>query len=262
MGFKLPRVMGHRGAAASAPENTLAGLRKAAELGASWVEFDVMLTGDGVPVLFHDDNLQRITGLDALMASTPYERVKTLDAASWFGPGFAPEPVPSLKDALALLRELDLRPNMEIKPTPGRDVETAEAALETTAAAWPAAAPPPLISSFSRMSLAAARALQPHWPRALIAHKVPLDWRIALEALGCAAFHLNAKVLDWPFVAEVKSAGYQVAAFTVNRPARAKALIESEVDCIISDAPERILAAWAKAKRPGRSETAVQETGR
>ena len=68
------------------------------------------------------------------------------------------------------------------------------------------------------MSLAAARVLQHDWPRGLVAHKVPLDWHITLEALGCAAFHLNSTVLDWPFVAQVKTAGYQVAAFTVNRP--------------------------------------------
>ncbi|MEM7223461.1 MAG: glycerophosphodiester phosphodiesterase family protein [Pseudomonadota bacterium] len=258
MVFKLPRVMGHRGAAAAAPENTLCSIRKAAELGARWVEFDVMLTGDAVPVLYHDDNLQRITGLDALMATTPYETVKTLDAASWFGPGVEPEPVPSLEAAVALLLELDLRPNVEIKPTPGRDVETAQAALETLAEHWPAEAPPPLISSFSRMALAAARVMQPDWPRALIAHKIPLDWRITLEALGCAAFHLNAKVLDWPFVAEVKSAGFQVAAFTVNRPGRARELVESDVDCIITDQPDRILAALAKAS----SGAAVQQASR
>ncbi len=258
MGFKLPRVMGHRGAAAAAPENTLASIRKAAELGAHWVEFDVMLTGDGVPVLYHDDNLQRITGMDALMATTPYDTVRTLDAASWFGPGVAPESVPSLEDALKLLLELDLRPNIEIKSTPGRDVETAQAALETIATGWPADGPPPLISSFSRMSLAAARVLQPAWPRALVAHKVPLDWNIALEALGCAAFHLNSKVLDWPFVAQVKTAGYQVAAFTVNRPARARELIESKVDCIITDQPDRIISALSGLDQSRRSGAAVQ----
>ena len=57
----LATVIGHRGAAARAPENTLAGLRKAKELGADWVEFDVMLSGDGVPLLIHDETLQRTT---------------------------------------------------------------------------------------------------------------------------------------------------------------------------------------------------------
>ena len=57
----LQPVIGHRGAAARAPENTLAGLRRAHELGAAWVEFDVMLTADRVPVLIHDETLERTT---------------------------------------------------------------------------------------------------------------------------------------------------------------------------------------------------------
>ena len=67
----LPRVIGHRGAAGAAPENTLASIRKARELGASWVEFDVKLTRDGQAILFHDDDLERTTdGRGAVAATT------------------------------------------------------------------------------------------------------------------------------------------------------------------------------------------------
>ncbi|HVC57601.1 MAG TPA: glycerophosphodiester phosphodiesterase family protein, partial [Stellaceae bacterium] len=65
------RVIGHRGAAARAPENTLAGLRRAKALGCSWVEFDVRLTGDGVPVLCHDSRLDRTTDGSGLIADLP-----------------------------------------------------------------------------------------------------------------------------------------------------------------------------------------------
>src|SRR3989304_501563 len=115
--LKLPRVMGHRGAAALAPENTLGGFRRAAARGIGWIEFDVMLTGDGVPVLFHDDNLKRITGRDAPMAETPYSVVRTLDAGSWFAPDFAAERIATLEAAIAVLDELQLSANIEIKPT-------------------------------------------------------------------------------------------------------------------------------------------------
>ncbi|MDH3234758.1 MAG: glycerophosphodiester phosphodiesterase family protein [Alphaproteobacteria bacterium] len=250
MDIDLPLVMGHRGAAAWAPENTLASIRKAAELGASWVEFDVMLTGDGRPVLFHDDNLKRVTGLDALMADTSYAKVNKLDAGRWFAAEFAGERVPPLEAALDLVWQLGLRPNIEIKSTPGRDVETAQAALEIATRAWNRRRPAPLISSFSRMSLAAARVLRPDWPRGLIAHKVPLDWQLALTALGCSSFHLNSKCLTWEFVAQVKSAGYKVAAFTVNQKQRARELIDCNVDCLITDVPDRIAAALeARAER-------------
>ena len=250
--FRLPPVMGHRGAAAHGPENTLASIRRAAEAGATWVEFDVMLTGDGVPVLFHDDSLDRVTGTPGLMAETPAARVAELDAGAWFAPEFRGEGVPSLRAALALMLELGLHPNMEIKSTPGRDVETAIAALRVTAEVWPKDGPPPLVSAFSRMSLAAAMTLQPDWPRALITFEIPADWQTALKALDCRAFHVYHKVLDWELVPLIHAAGCQVAAFTVNDEREAAALYDAAVDCVISDAPDRALA----AHRAGRAKPA------
>lgn len=243
MSLELPRIMGHRGTAAWAPENTLASIRKAAELGATWVEFDVMLSGDGRPVLFHDDNLKRLTGLDAWVAETPYGKLKTLDVGARFASEFAGETMPSLEAALDLVWALGLNANIEIKSTPGRDVETAEAALKVVAGAWSQDRPPPLISSFSRMSLAAARVLQPDWPRGLIARRVPKDWPSVLAALGCASLHLGARRLDRVSVARIKRAGYLVAVFTVNQERRARQLMQWDVDCLITDAPDRIATA-------------------
>jgi glycerophosphoryl diester phosphodiesterase len=238
----LPRVMGHRGAAALAPENTLAGLRRAAATGVSWVEFDVMLTGDGVPVLFHDDNLKRITGRDALMAKTPYKIVRTLDAGAWFGPDFAGEGVPTLEVALALVRELGVRANIEIKPTPGRDRETAAAILDVIERCWPADEPPPLISSFKRDSLAVIRDRAPSLPRGLLAVRLPRDWVSATRTLECSTVHVAGRWLTVKRTARIKAAGYGVAAFTINDVAHARTLLRWGVDCIITDSPDVMLA--------------------
>ena len=238
--FALPRVMGHRGAAAVAPENTLASLRTAAAMGMTWVEFDVMLSGDGVPVLFHDDNLKRITGRKAAMARTPFAELAKLEAGGWFAPGFIGEPIPSLEQALALAVELGFTPNIEIKPTPRRDAATAAAVAETIASCWPEGRPGPLISSFSRKALEVARDRAPALPRALIAWRLPRDWEAAAEALQCASLHLRALRLRAKTVAKVKRAGYQFAAFTVNDPKKAQRLIGFGVDCIITDRPDVI----------------------
>ena len=104
--FRLPPVMAHRGGGAKAPENTLAAMRRAAASGVGWVELDVMLTGDGVPVLFHDDSLERITGRDALMAGSRYGELADLDSGSWFDTAFGDERIPSLKTALELFLEI------------------------------------------------------------------------------------------------------------------------------------------------------------
>ncbi len=241
--LELPRVMGHRGAAAVAPENTLAGLRAAVAMGMTWVEFDVMLSGDGVPVLFHDDNLKRITGRNALMAETGFAELVKLEAGAWFGTGFAGEPIPSLEQALSLSLSLGCTPNIEIKPTPGADVATAAAALETIARTWPAERPGPLISSFSRRALEVARNRAPDLPRALIAWRLPRDWVKAAGALECSNLHLRGHRLRAKTAAKVKRAGYQLAAFTVNDPKKAQRLVRLGVDCIITDRPDAIEAA-------------------
>src|SRR5205823_5258846 len=87
----LPPVIGHRGAAASAPENTLAGLRRAKALGCAWVEFDVRLTGDGALVLCHDAALERTTSGSGRVSATSLAAIAKCDAGSWFDPSFAGE---------------------------------------------------------------------------------------------------------------------------------------------------------------------------
>ena len=69
--LQLPKVIGHRGAAAYSPENTLDSFREARRRGATWVETDIKLTADGVPIVMHDDSLKRTTGIDRLVAETP-----------------------------------------------------------------------------------------------------------------------------------------------------------------------------------------------
>ena len=101
----LPKVMGHRGAAGLAPENTLSSIRKAAEVGVSWIEFDVKLTADNMPVIFHDDSLNRTAGRDGLMAETSADEALRLDAGSWFSMDFAGERVPSLFATLDLAQD-------------------------------------------------------------------------------------------------------------------------------------------------------------
>jgi len=91
MTFQIPKIIGHRGAAGYAPENTLVSIQTAADMGIDWVELDVKLTSDDVPIIFHDDNLIRTTDHDALVKDTPYSVIKELDAGSWFADSFVGE---------------------------------------------------------------------------------------------------------------------------------------------------------------------------
>ena len=241
MNLALPKVIGHRGAAGHAPENTLASIRRAAQLGASWVEFDVMLSGDDQPILFHDDKLGRVTDGRGLVAEHSLSSLRKLDAGRWFGEAFAGERIPTLAEALALLDELGLGANVEIKPSKGRAAETGAVVGRALARHWPARLPAPVISSFSETALRTFAQEAPAFPRALLVWPVPDDWRRRLSDLECVALHCLSRRLRERRAREVIAAGYGLRCFTVNDPRRARQLFDWGVDAVFSDFPDRIL---------------------
>lgn len=238
----LPPVIGHRGAALHAPENTLAGIRKAAALGVRMIEFDAKLTADGVPILMHDDDLDRTSSGSGPVRKTSMATIRTLDAGSWFGVAFSDEPVPTLGEALDLCLLLGLAVNLEIKPCKGLERETAEASLAVAREIWPADRPPPLVSSFARDALVTAREAAPDWPRGYLFDRKPKNWRTEVATLGPATLNTSHRRLDVATLAELKTAGLPVLTYTVNDPERARKLFEMGVDCIFSDSPDAILA--------------------
>ena len=239
---QLPRVIGHRGAAAVAPENTLASLRRAKELGAAWVEFDVKLTRDGAAVLMHDESLERTTDGQGEIALTTLAELQKLDAGAWFDPAFAGERVPTFADALALCGELGLGINVEIKPCPGREAETARVAVETLIELWPEDRPVPLISSFAPVCLAVARDLAPAVPRGFLADRLPARWQQQLDAYGCSTLHLNDRRTSQQQRAAVLAAGVPLVLYTVNDPGRARELLEAGVAALFTDRLGKVLA--------------------
>ncbi|MEE8445055.1 MAG: glycerophosphodiester phosphodiesterase [Alphaproteobacteria bacterium] len=238
----LPPAMGHRGARGHAPENTMAGLRKAAELGCRWVEFDVKLTADGELILFHDNTLERTTDGKGAVADKSLAEMRSLDAGRWFSPDFTGEAVPTLDEAMAFLAARGIGANVEIKASTGREAETGAAVARALSGRWMGGPLPPFMCSFSAESLIAARQAAAQIPRALLSLKFPRDWPARLEQLGCAAFHVLHRRLNEARVGAIRAQGYRVLAFTVNDTVRAAELLGWGVESIITDYPERILA--------------------
>ena len=237
---RWPRIIGHRGAALAAPENTLAGFCMAAALNVEWVEFDVRLTGDGRCILLHDDALDRTTNGRGPVARLTFDEVRRLDAGGWFGPDFAGQPVPGLEETIGLLAQLNLGAVVELKPAPGAEAETGRAVAAVLTERWPPALPPPLLSSFKPAALAAAREVAPQLTRALLVGTLPRDWRRQVEALDCTMLHADQRRLDRPTVEVVRDAGLPLFAYTVNLPQRARELFSWGVDAVFSDCPDRV----------------------
>ena len=227
--LQLPKVIGHRGAMAYAPENTLASFREAKRRGASWVEIDVKLTADAVPVLMHDPSLGRTMGIDRLIAETPRAEL--------------PQEVPTFEEAIDCFRELGLGCNVEIKPCEGREAETARTTVETLRRSWPASLPAPLLSSFEDLSLLTAYQTAPEFARALLIEVLGDDWQARALAVAAAGINVNGKLLTAPRAVEVHKAGYALSVYTINDGDVARALVGMGVDCVITDAPDVILRA-------------------
>ncbi len=205
---QIPRphsgIIGHRGAAGLAPENTLAAFAAAAELELNWVEFDVQCCASGEWVLFHDQRLERTSNGRGLIQETSWQVLKNLDVGAWFGPEYRGTAIPLLSEALQYLAASNLHPNIEIKvadalvcPTkavppdllpPLEGVRSARGAiaargiydraslsgpqnfraiktlLKTIQHFWPSMNPPPLISSFDAQLLLQIQSLAPELP--------------------------------------------------------------------------------------------------
>ena len=237
--LNLPPVIGHRGAAAHAPENTLIGFRAAKSLGCAWVEFDVRLSADGALVVCHDDTLNRTTNRRGRISKLPLAAIRKCDAGSWFGARYAGECIPTLDETLSCCVELGLGANIEIKAERGSGLATAAA---VTAALHRRAddLPPVLISSFLADAVAEAAVRAPAIPRGVLWRKLPRRWRQIAARLGCATIHCSEARLTEEAAKAVRDAGYPLLSYTVNDPARARQLFEWGVASVFSDAPDII----------------------
>lgn len=230
----LPRVIAHRCGGALAPENTLAGLRIAAVLGLRAVEFDVMLSADGTPVVIHDETLERTTDGHGLVSATHDAQLLALDAGGRHHRSFAGERVPTLVQIAACCRQLGLWANIEIKPAGGYEALTGEVVARQAATLWQGAESP-LLSSFSLDALAAARRAAPGLPRGLLFDTPPDDWRTPFAELAAHTLHCAAHAASDALLAAAQADGIPLLCYTVNDPAQARALLQRGVAAVFSD---------------------------
>ena len=244
-------VQGHRGAAGLAPENTLPAFHAAAALGVGF-ELDTQLSADGVAVVFHDDDLTRLTGTAGTVAATPWSVLRDLEAGRHFDPRFAGTAIPTLAEVLERHGHAVVI-NVEIKADRDADVNAlADAVVE--AIEREGLTTRVLVTSFSPFALEAVRARNPEIRRGQIYMNYgrdsglrPLE-RLLLRKL---AFNRRARpdvlsvhhpMVDADYLDRMHRRGYRVFAWTVNEPTRMRELLELGVDGIITDRPDVLLA--------------------
>lgn len=235
----ISKVIAHRGASGSAPENTASAIIEAARLGAEWAEVDVTISADGHAIIFHDHNLVRCTDGTGLVIQKTLAELKELDAGSWYSPFCSEERILTFEELLLLAESLNLNLNLEIKPTIGREAETVWAmhkVLQKTSFSQAI-----LISSFNYFALKEAQSLLPHYTRALNVEAIPADWQERLESVGAEGLHFDAQFIDTAAIAEVVSSDTPLCCFTVNDFETAQRLFQAGVSAVFTDYPERLI---------------------
>lgn len=210
-------IVCHRGACLSAPENTLASLEKAIEIGADVVEFDVRPSRDGVLYVMHDPTVDRTTDGSGRFADMTADEIDKLDAGSWFGPAFAGERVPRLETFLDACRER-IATYAEIKEGDPAEVRDMLAVRGLLSEAW--------TFSFDQAIRAEARARVPDLRRmVLYEHVGSVEHAVALDAhiLEFNEFNLNEEL-----AAKAREAGLITQMFY---PGDDRAVFENAVRC-------------------------------
>jgi len=228
-----PLVVGHRGWLQRCPENTLASLRAALDLGVDALEIDLHLSRDGHIVVMHDATVDRTTDGRGPIGEKSLAELKRLDAGAWFAPGFAGERVPTLEEVLDVVPEgVVLYP--EVK-------DCRRAMVEKLVPLVTPRADSVVVHSFGAEFLEWFRAAAPSIPTGLLGN-VTKDALLAEgRRLGCRGLHPCIEGLSRETVAAWQAEGFAVMLWTVRDEADARRALELLPDSIGADCPDLVL---------------------
>jgi len=235
-----PIICAHRGVSSTHPENTLAALRAACDIGALQTEIDVRRTADGYLVLMHDESVDRTTSGTGPVSSMTLAEIKSLDAGAWKSPEFAGETVPTLPETLQLCRERGMFLCIEIKqdgiaPEVVRDVEAADM-VESVA-----------IIAFNFDNIARVREVNARIATGYLVAAIPDG---ELDAMIDRCLDHGIPVISSLFtqvtedvVTRCRLRGITIYAWTIDDLDLARDIASTGVDLIASNTPAEIMAA-------------------
>ncbi|MDR9418832.1 glycerophosphodiester phosphodiesterase [Gracilimonas sp.] len=234
-------VIGHRGASAYHPENTMIAFKAAYEMGAEMIELDLTLSKDGVPLVIHDETLDRTTNGTGNVSDYTLSEIKELDAGSWFSSEHEGEPVPTLEEVLKFAKG-KIAVNIEIKPEAvtenwknGIEAKALEQVKKYEMEEYV------IFSSFNYRAIENLRKLDVDIPAALLYEKGQSEGRGITELVTdyqVNAFNCSRRQFSKKWAEEASENDIPVFVYTVNRESRMKKMFERGVTGIFSDKPD------------------------
>lgn len=237
-------IIAHRGASADFPENTLPAFVAGAEAGADLVELDYRHSADGLPIVLHDDTLDRTTdarqafgGEKLPIASWRFDELERLDAGRWFAPHFAGTRLPTLEQSLAAIQPR----SVTLIERKAGDAETCIELLRKLGLLETV-----VVQAFDWSYLRDFHRLAPETPLVALGDKELTAAKLAeAQALGVLGVAWSAKTLTAAEIAAAHERGLKIWCYTVDDPDRARELAAGGIDGVITNRPAEIRRALA-----------------
>lgn len=234
-------ITAHRGSSREAPENTVAAIKKAIEHHADYAEIDIHLTSDGVPIVFHDEDLSRMAGIAKRPNEFTLVELQKIDIGTSFSPKFAGEKIPTLKEVIDTARG-KIKINIELKPVRGSRELLAEKVADLIREED--FEKQCFVTSLDAKSVALAYARNPKLERgAIISAAVGDMTKLNVEVLSVRTGLITSSLLG-----RARAAGKQIVAWTVDDSDLMGELIDQGVDGIITNDPATAIAVRAERR--------------
>jgi len=229
------QVIAHRGASAFAPENTLAAFKRALDMGASAIEFDVHQTADGELVVIHDSKLMRVAGKSWRIKDVSWKKLSEVDVGSWFGVDYAAEKIPRLDDVFDLVGD---RAELHIEIKNGSLVYPGIEENVVNAVNRRSMGNQSVISSFDHRALHAVRALDKRLSLGYLLGWTPMaDAFREMSQLDCESLNVSVSQATKVKARESHNKGFKILVYTVTNRLQLEKMKKLGVDGIFANDP-------------------------
>lgn len=234
-------AIAHRGFSSQYPENTMLAFERALALGADGAEFDVQLTKDGIPVVFHDESLKRITGDDRLIKDLTLSELKQYDLSYKFAGQCPAQRIPTLDEYFSLVQHQNFLSILEFK-TAIFEYDGIEQQVIDMIRSF-GLSEKIVLSSFNHYTLLRCKQIAPELPCGILYECRIAEPQDYCRRLGMQYLHPDYRFLDDSELAKYEAAGVKTSPWTVDGDDEICYLLgQKNIFAIMSNMPDRVLA--------------------
>jgi glycerophosphoryl diester phosphodiesterase len=228
------RVISYRTGGVSAPENSLAGLKHARNLGFQNIHFNVRLTADGIPVLASNEIICNNAAQESILSEVFFDQINSVDIGSDYGNEYIGETLPTLYQALSACIEPEIRPIIELTPSAGQERSISEICLDIIKSVGTEKVLFPLIVSRNALTLKTLMSISPDTTRGLIWNDNLLDNDNVHDDLMCHCVLIPNQIVTSKLVKTLHLRQLSVISTNINDSIEAVTAIEHKVDAIMT----------------------------